>query len=194
MSTQKSICLFCGSSNRVDEKYKDAARQFGTVLGQKGIRLIYGGGRVGLMGIAADAALKAGGEVVGIIPQFLDDYEVGHNELTELIITDSMHSRKQKMYEKADAFVSLPGGLGTLDETFEVLTWTQLKLSAKPVVLLDLDGFWQDLAKMVQGIVSAGFASEANLDLFKLVENVGDILPAIEQFPVSDSPADSKWI
>ena len=121
----KKVCVFCGSSNRVDQRFKDLATTVGRLIGEAGLDLVYGGGRVGMMGLTADATLAAGGHVTGIIPQFLHELEVVHTGVTDLEVTDSMHSRKQLMYERSDAFVILPGGLGTLDETMEVLTWTQ---------------------------------------------------------------------
>ena len=116
MAEIKSICVFCGSSSAVAETHKDAARRFGAILAENGMRLIYGGGRVGLMGLVADGAAQAGGEVIGVIPDFLERIEVGNREISELVVTDSMHARKAKMYELADAFVTLPGGLGSLDD------------------------------------------------------------------------------
>ena len=126
MKEKKSICVFCGSSGKVDDAYRQAATQLGTLVGEKGFDLVYGGGHVGLMGLVADAALASGSSVLGVIPKFLQEYEVGHDGLDELIVTDNMHDRKRLMYERSDAFVILPGGLGTLDETFEVLTGPSL--------------------------------------------------------------------
>lgn len=179
MAEIKSICVFCGSSSAVAETHKDAARRFGAILAENGVRLIYGGGRVGLMGLVADGAAQAGGEVIGVIPDFLERIEVGNREISELVVTDSMHARKARMYELADAFVTLPGGLGSLDETFEVITWTQLKLSAKPVVVVNIDGYWQPLLALIDHVIAAGFARPANRDILQVVDDVEAVLPAL---------------
>ncbi|MEC8851591.1 MAG: TIGR00730 family Rossman fold protein [Pseudomonadota bacterium] len=179
MAEIKSICVFCGSSSAVAETHKDAARRFGAILAENGVRLIYGGGRVGLMGLVADGAAQAGGEVIGVIPDFLERIEVGTREISELVVTDSMHARKAKMYELADAFVTLPGGLGSLDETFEVITWTQLKLSAKPFVVVNVDGYWQPLLALIDHVIAAGFARPANRDILQVVDEVESVLPAL---------------
>tara|TARA_E500000305_G_scaffold64776_1_gene51638 strand:- start:942 stop:1526 length:585 start_codon:yes stop_codon:yes gene_type:complete len=194
MKEKKSICVFCGSSGRVDEAYRQAATQFGTLVGEKGYDLVYGGGHVGLMGITADAALAAGASVLGVIPKFLQDYEVGHDGLNELIVTDNMHDRKRIMYERSDAFVILPGGLGTMDETFEVVTWTQLGLSAKPVVIANINGFWDPLIALVDHLVQTGFARDENRSILQIADNVGDIFPKIAAAPVSHGKVDSKWV
>ena len=179
MAEIKSICVFCGSSSEVAETHKDAAQRFGAILAENGVRLIYGGGRVGLMGLVADGAAQAGGEVIGVIPNFLERIEVGNREISELVVTDSMHARKAKMYELADAFVTLPGGLGSVDETFEVITWTQLKLSAKPFVVVNIDGYWQPLLALIDHVIAAGFARPANRDILQVVDDVEAVLPAL---------------
>ena len=179
MAEIKSICVFCGSSSAVAETHKDAARRLGAILAENGVRLIYGGGRVGLMGLVADGAAQAGGEVIGVIPDFLERIEVGNREISELVVTDSMHARKAKMYELADAFVTLPGGLGSLDETFELITWTQLKLSAKPFVVVNIDGYWQPLLALIDHVIAAGFARPANRDILQVVDDVEAVLPAL---------------
>lgn len=143
------------------------------------MRLVYGGGRVGLMGIAADAAIAAGGNVIGIIPRFLERREVGNFQVTELIETDSMHARKLRMFEESDGFVALPGGLGTLDETFEVITWRQLGLHDKPIVVADIEGYWRPLADLIDSIIGHGFAKPEVRRLFSTVDSVAAILPAL---------------
>ena len=190
MEKLRSLCIYCGSSNKVSPAHQDAARRFGTLLGERGIRLVFGGGRVGLMGIAADAALAAGGEVIGIIPYHLHDVEVGHKDVTELIITGSMHERKQKMFELSDAFVVLPGGLGTMDETFEILTWKQLKLHDKPVILVDNDGYWTPFLGLVDHIVGNGFAGAHVKEFYITVPTVEDVLPAIAAAPAATIPSE----
>jgi len=183
MALVKSICVYCGSSSRVDEVYRAAATRFGVILAEAGIELIYGGGRVGLMGLLADAALASGGRVTGIIPIHLHDKEVGHNGLTELVIVDNMHQRKRRMFELADAFAVLPGGLGTLDETLEIITWKQLGLHDKPVVLVDVAGYWTPLLELIEHTVVSGFAVRGALQLYRVAARVEDVLPALAAAP-----------
>lgn len=193
-SDPQSICVFCGSSSRVDEIYKNAATDMGTLIGARGDTLIYGGGRVGLMGLAADATLAAGGKVIGVIPSFLQHLEVGHGGLNELVVTDSMHERKRIMYERADAFVILPGGLGTLDETMEVLTWSQLKLSDKPVVIVDVNGFWQPLLALIEHTIGAGFTREENRGLYKVVDGPAGVFDVIGNWHAPEGDLKAKWL
>jgi len=188
-----SICVFCGSSSRVAEPYRDAASQLGKAIAAAGVRLVYGGGRIGLMGILADAALGSGASVVGVIPEFLRGLEVAHGGLTELRVVESMHDRKRTMFELADAFVVLPGGFGTLDEAIEVVTWRQLALHDKPIVLVDVLGFWQPLRALIAAIVGAGFAHPDHAGLFTVVPSVDDVLPALRDTPPSRVGADAKW-
>lgn len=166
----------------------------GALIGAEGGTLIYGGGRVGLMGLTADATLEAGGKVVGVIPSFLQHLEVGHAGLDELIVTDSMHERKRIMYERADAFVILPGGLGTLDETMEVLTWSQLKLSDKPVVIVDVNGFWQPLLALLEHTIDAGFTREENRGLYKVVTTPSEIYDVIGNWHAPEGDLKAKWL
>ena len=183
MTEIRSVCVFCGSREGNDPAYRAAAVRFGTLLGERGVRLIYGGGSIGLMGVLAEAALAAGGEVVGVIPDFLMKYEISHSRLTDLVITGSMHDRKRRMFEMADGFVVLPGGLGTLDETFEIVTWKQLRLHDAPIVVLDVGGFWAPLRALIDAIVAGGFAHEAVAELFTVVASVDDVFPALESAP-----------
>jgi uncharacterized protein (TIGR00730 family) len=185
MTTLRSLCLFCGSRAGADEDHRAAAAELGTALGQRGVRLVFGGGGGGLMGVAADAALAAGGQVLGVIPNHLHDVEVAHRALSELIVVDNMHARKRKMFELADAFAVLPGGLGTLDEAIEMITWRQLGLHDKPIVLLDRTGYWAPLLALVEHAIDAGFASPAARDLFMLADSVEGLLAAIEAAPES---------
>src|SRR5689334_10353424 len=163
MATVQRLCIYCGSAGRVSETYRQAARDVGAALARHGIELVYGGGRIGLMGLCADAAVGAGGRVTGIIPRHLHDVEVGHHGLTRLLVTESMHERKRLMFEMSDAFLVLPGGLGTLDETFEMITWRQLGLHDKPIIVIDVDGYWRPFQAMVQHIIDQGFARPAVL-------------------------------
>jgi uncharacterized protein (TIGR00730 family) len=163
-------------------------------MAASGIRLVFGGGRVGLMGLIADSVLAGGGEVVGIIPRFLDQVEIGHNEVTELIVTENMHDRKAKMAQLSDGFVILPGGLGTLDETFEILTWKQLQLHDKPIVIVDLDGYWKPLVDLIDHMVAEDYARPENRDLFRVVAGVEDVLPALEAMPAFSHEVEAKWM
>jgi uncharacterized protein (TIGR00730 family) len=171
-----SVAVFCGSHPGNQPVFHGAAQEFGRALAKAGMRLIYGGGRVGLMGALADAALAAGGAVIGVIPEFLTHWEVAHDGTTELIITDSMHSRKRRMFELADSFVSFPGGLGTFDETIEILTWRQLKLHAKPILICDVAGSSAPLVAMIEAAIAAGFARSDARGLFEVVTGVAEAM------------------
>jgi len=153
----QSICVFCGSSSGASPEYAAAARELGALLAREGIRVVYGGGHVGMMGHVADAALAAGGHVVGVIPQHLMRPEVAHQRLDELIVVDSMHTRKRTMAERADAFVVLPGGFGTFDEMFEMVTWSQLQLHQKPVGLVNCLGYFDHLLAFLRHAAAEGF-------------------------------------
>jgi hypothetical protein len=183
MTASRSLCVYCGSSVGAKPQIQDAARQLGRLMAESRIRLVYGGGRVGLMGVIADAVLDGGGEVVGIIPEFLDTREVGHRGVTELHIVDSMHARKSLMVELSDAFAVLPGGFGTLDETFEVLTWRQLRLHDKPIMLVDLDGYWNPFLDLVDHLIAQGFVHPSCRDLFTVVTSVEEVVAAVAQAP-----------
>jgi uncharacterized protein (TIGR00730 family) len=156
----KTICVYCGSNAGNGPAYAAQAKALGARLAADGIALVYGGGNVGLMGIVADAVLANGGEVIGVIPQQLVDWEVAHKGVTRLEVVDSMHTRKARMFELSDGFVALPGGFGTLDEMFEMLTWRQLGLGKKPCAFLDVNGFWQPLMAMLDTMVRERFLHE----------------------------------
>lgn len=156
------ICVFCGSNSGARPAFARAARDLGTALAGRGIALVFGGGSVGLMGQVADAALEAGGEAIGVIPQSLVARELAHTGLTELHVVSTMHERKAKMVELSSAFISLPGGLGTLDETFEILTWAQLGIHAKPFGLLNVDGYFTPLLAFLDSAVREGFVPAAS--------------------------------
>ncbi|MEM7225439.1 MAG: TIGR00730 family Rossman fold protein [Pseudomonadota bacterium] len=181
-----SVCVYCGSSNQVDVAHLTAARDFGRTLAEEGVRLVFGGGRVGLMGAMADGALDAGGRTTGVIPTFLQDLEVGHDGLESMEVVDAMHPRKARMVELADAFCVLPGGLGTLDEAFEVITWRQLGLHDKPIVLVNLGGFWQPLLDLIAHQASNGYIRQPMEKLVIVVDRIADILPALESAPDSE--------
>ena len=177
--TIRRVCVYCGSAGAVGERYRAAARELGTALAGAGIELVFGGGRIGLMGLLADAALDAGGKVVGVIPGALRDAELAHPGLTELVITGSMHERKRVMAERADAFAVLPGGIGTLDEMFEIVTWRQLGLHDKPVFLVDIDEYWQPLRALLDHVVAHGFAAPLVPRLLQIVPGVRELLGAL---------------
>lgn len=179
MTQIRSLCVLCGSREGSDPIHREAAIRLGRLMAEQDVRLVYGGGSIGLMGIIADAVLSAGGEVVGVIPDFLIRSEVGHHDLTDLVVTGSMHERKRQMFEMADAFVVLPGGLGTLDETFELITWRQLRLHDSPIIVLDVEGYWAPLLKLIEATIAAGFADPATLDLFSVVRSPEDVLQSL---------------
>jgi uncharacterized protein (TIGR00730 family) len=172
----KRVCVYCGSSAGLSPAYADAARGLGELLAARGLGLVYGGGRVGLMGVVADAALAGGGEVVGVIPGFLKEREVDHRGLTELFVVDTMHTRKAKMAELADAFVALPGGIGTMEELFEVWTWTQLGGQDKPVGLLDVDGFYGPLVAFLDHLVETGFVRPEHRAILQVATRPDELL------------------
>jgi uncharacterized protein (TIGR00730 family) len=171
-----SVAVFCGSSFGIDPAYRRGAEALGSGLAHAGLRLVYGGGRVGLMGALADAVLAAGGEVVGVLPDFLRTAEIAHDALTRLEITDSMHARKRRMFELADAFVALPGGIGTLEETIEILTWRQLGLHAKPILICDIAGSARGLVGAIEGAIAGGFAAVALREAYVVIEGVPRVL------------------
>jgi hypothetical protein len=181
-----TIGVFCGSKSGAKKIYVEAAQELGDQIAKRGARLIFGGGRVGLMGVVADQVLAGGGEVTGVIPQFLDDLEVAHSGVTDLITVKNMHERKALMYKKSDAFVILPGGLGTLDECMEILTWKQLQIHASPIIILDVAGYWGTLKLLFQDIVDGGFAHSKALDLFSIVDNVDGVFEAITASSIPD--------
>jgi uncharacterized protein (TIGR00730 family) len=162
---------------------REAAARLGKLLANEGTTLVYGGGGVGLMGVLANAALAAGGRVVGVIPRFLLKREAGHPALSETVVVDTMHERKLQMFERSDAFVILPGGLGTLEEFFEVLSWRSLGLHTKPIVILDQGGYWEPLAALLRGVVEGGFADPSHLDHVAIVGDMSEVLPAIAAMP-----------
>jgi uncharacterized protein (TIGR00730 family) len=174
----KSLCVFCGSAAATAREHQDAARLLGTSIGRSRCKLVYGGGRVGLMGILADAALAAGAHVTGVIPLGLHDREVGHVGITEMIVVRDMQERKRRIFELADAVAVLPGGLGTLDEAFEAITLSQLGLWVKPIVLVDIGGFWAPLLALIDHVINAGFARPEVRSRYRVVDDVGDVIPA----------------
>jgi uncharacterized protein (TIGR00730 family) len=180
MTRLSAVCVYAGSRLGTDPAYKLAATELGRGVAERGIGLVYGGGNVGIMGAMADAALAAGGRVVGVIPRFLEEREARRRDLTEQHTVASMHERKAKMAELADAFVVLPGGLGTLDETFEILTWRQLRLHDLPVLIADIGGYWRDLFRMLDRAVAEGFVQAGELALFERCDSIEAVLGRLD--------------
>lgn len=178
-----SVCVFCGSAYGHDPKWGEAARQLGKGIAMAGLTLVYGGSYSGLMGQVAESALSGGGRVEGIIPRHLLPNEDPFDCITELTVVEDMHSRKKLMFEKADAFCILPGGLGTLDETFEILTWKQLGLHDKPVLLINLDGYWTPWLVLLDQIVAQGFAQARIKQFYQVVDSVDAALGLLRQIP-----------
>ena len=183
-----ALCVYCGSSTGHDPRHEATAVALGRMLAREGITLVYGGGRVGLMGIVADAALAAGGKVIGVIPTLLKTAELAHTGLTELIAVETMHDRKHRMFEIADAFAILPGGLGTLDEAFEIITWRQLGLHDKPILLIDSAGYWQPFRALLAHIIDGGFARPETAALVSVVETIEDIPALLASLPAPALP------
>ena len=178
------VCVFCGSRDGVDRRFTEAAAETGRLIAEAGRTLVYGGGRVGLMGVTADAALKAGGRVEGVLPERLAGVELRHEGITELHVVPDMHTRKAMMAERSDAFLALPGGLGTLEELFEIITWRQIGYHAKPVALLNTAGFWEPLLAAVEAMAAAGFIYGDPADVVAVydtpAEAVAAVTPAID--------------
>ncbi|MBV16482.1 MULTISPECIES: TIGR00730 family Rossman fold protein [Thalassospira] len=183
MTNVKSICVFCGASDGKDPRHMENAIAFGKMMAERGITLIYGGGRIGLMGAVADAVMKNGGKVVGIIPAHLDDIEVGHTGLSELIVCKSMHERKVEMFKRSDAFVTLAGGLGSLDEAFEAMTLRQLGIHDTPMVFFNALGYWDKCLAMIDGIIADGFARESHKNLFTVADTLDEIFEQLAAEP-----------
>ncbi|MFB3855468.1 MAG: TIGR00730 family Rossman fold protein [Vicinamibacterales bacterium] len=187
----RRICVFCGSMSGTREAYRAAARETGRLLAERGVTLVYGGGRIGLMGILADAALARGGDVVGVIPEHLVRKEVAHNGLADLRTVSSMHERKALMADLSDAFIALPGGYGTLDEFCEILSWSQLGLHQKPCGILNVDGYYDGLLGLFDHAVREGFLQAEHRALVVVDEHPGRLLQRLEEAPL---PAVEKWI
>jgi uncharacterized protein (TIGR00730 family) len=190
MSPVASICVFCGANTGSDPEFQAAAIELGASIAAGGHALVYGGGRVGLMGILADAALSTGGRVIGFMPQALVDREVAHLGLSELVVTDSMHTRKAAMCDRADGFVALPGGYGTLDEVLEILTWNQIGTIAKPVAFFDVNGYFDSLFRFLDEAVEAGLVLPAHRVMAQRARTAADAI-AIACGPAPVSPG--KW-
>jgi uncharacterized protein (TIGR00730 family) len=176
----KSVCIYCGSSDRVKLEYLQAARSMGETVAHRGLQLVYGAGSTGLMGALSDAALQAGGEVIGVIPGYFNTPKLAHSGLTRLEVVDTIHQRKARLVELADAFIALPGGFGTLEELFEILTWAQIGLHAKPVGLLNVQGYFDPLINLVDHIRAEGFIYDEHRALFTQADDPQSLLDALE--------------
>ncbi|MBL6764872.1 MAG: TIGR00730 family Rossman fold protein [Verrucomicrobiae bacterium] len=187
----KRICVYCGSNVGSRAAYADAARELGRVIADAGLGLVYGAGNVGLMHVVAEAALRAGGEVIGLIPRSLADKELAHEDLTELIVVESMHERKQGMADRSDGFIALPGGIGTLEEVVEVFTWLQLEFHSKPIGLLNVAGFYDRLLEFLEHMSAEGFLLRAQVDMLLVDDDPGRLLDRMRRFkPIRQE----KWI
>ncbi|AZA62577.1 LOG family protein [Chryseobacterium indoltheticum] len=187
----KSITVFCGSSFGSDEIYKEQAILLGQTLAKQNIQLIYGGANVGLMGAVADGVLQEGGKAIGVLPHFLQSKEIAHQDLTELILVETMHERKTKMNDLCDGVIVLPGGYGTLEEFFEMITWAQLGLHKKPIAILNINGFYDDLIKLVQNMVDKGFLKQINQEMLLVSDSIDELLEKMKNYR---APSVGKWI
>lgn len=187
----KRITVFCGSSFGTEEIYKEQATLLGQTLAKQNIELVYGGANVGLMGAVADGVLNAGGKAIGVLPNFLRSKEIAHLGLTELILVESMHERKTKMNDLCDGVIALPGGFGTLEELFEMLTWAQLGLHKKPIAILNINGFYDSLIELTKVMVEKGLLKDVNQQMLLVSDNIDDLLHQMQNY---DPPTVGKWI
>ena len=187
----KHLCIFCGSSKGNDPVYEKTAEKLAKIIVDEGLIMVYGGGSIGIMGVLADRILSLNGKVIGVIPRFLYDLEVGHDNVTELIVVESMHERKQKMAEISEGFLALPGGFGTLEEMGEILTWIQLKLIRKPIGLLNINGFYDHFLNMLDNMVASGFLKKNNREILLSSNDPYAIINIVKNAPVFE---DTKWI
>ena len=179
----KRVCIYCASSNRIDGIYSTDAAELGTLLGQRGMNVINGAGNIGLMGIVTDAVLSSGGTVTGVIPQFMVDKGLCHPNLTEQIITKTMHERKKKMSDMSDAAIALPGGYGTMEELLEIITWRQLGIHQNPIIILNTNNFYDPLIEMLHRAVDEKFIREIHAHLYHIAQNPREVVELLEQFP-----------
>lgn len=187
----KRIAVFCASSQGFDPHFYQAAENVGRMLANRGIGLVYGGAKIGLMGAVANGVLEHGGEAIGVLPHFLDKKEVAHEYLTQLIRVDTMHERKTQMNQLCDGVIALPGGFGTLEELFEMLTWGQLGLHGKPIALLNIKGFYDPLIELVNKMVEGGFLTAANQNMLLVDHDIEALLSRMEQY---EPPHTTKWV
>jgi uncharacterized protein (TIGR00730 family) len=186
----KKLCVFTGAATGSDPRFADAAHQLGQILASRNLGLVYGGGKSGLMGRIADAVIAADGHATGIIPKFLDNVEIAHRGLNDLHVIDTMHERKNMMYEIADGFIIMPGGLGTLDETMEIITWRQLGLHRKPIIIANLHGYWDHMLLLFQNIIDEGFMHHGHTGHFEHVDDMDALADKLDAyFPASHAAA-----
>ncbi len=193
MSPFKSLCVFCGASARMDPIFIEAAQKLGSLLAEKGIDLVYGGSSTGLMGIVAESALKAGGRAYGILPDDLLRYEIPNEKLTKLTIVPDMHIRKKQFLKESDGFIILPGGFGTLDEFFEILTWKKVCLHTKPIVIVNINHYWDPLHALMENIIEKDFAKPGARTLYKFVETIEEALSALELLHTQEYDLSEKF-
>ena len=186
MTKTKRVCVYCGASTRVDEVYRQTALRLGEMLAKSGMDLVYGGGRLGLMGLVADSALANGAHVIGYIPKILESFEGSHSGLSYLEVVDTMHTRKRKMAEIANAFVILPGGFGTLDELFEILTWRQLNMHNKQIIIINTNDYWTPLKNLIHNIIEEKFATPTHAMFAIFVDNVDEAIEKLIEYPEID--------
>jgi uncharacterized protein (TIGR00730 family) len=184
MTEIRSLAVFCGSRVGDDPIYAEAGRIVGAGMARLGVRLVFGGGRIGIMGVVADAVLAGGGTALGVIPQFLREREVAHADVTEIVVTEGMHVRKLRLYEEADAFLVLPGGLGTFDEAFEIITWRQLGLHDKPILICDVAGWARPLVALIEHAIAKGFAAPDAAKLYEVLPNAEAVVSRLTHLPV----------
>ncbi len=187
----KSIAVFCGASIGFDKEFARQARLLGECLAQNNIEVVYGGAKLGLMGAVADGALSQNGRVIGVIPHFLNDREVAHDNLTEMHFVDSMHDRKMKMNELSEGVITLPGGFGTMEEFFEMLTWAQLGLHQKPVAILNINSYYDHLVSLIDSMVELGFLKQINRDMLLIDDDINRLLTSMKNY---EAPSVRKWI
>jgi uncharacterized protein (TIGR00730 family) len=192
--TIESVAVYLGKSGRVDEKYKKLAQDVGQFVAKQGWRLVYGGSKTGTMGLVADGALQAGGKVYGVITDFLHGIELQHEGLDTLVVAHSMHERKKLMLDAADAFIILPGGVGTLDEFFEILTWRQIAIHDKPIIIVNYEGFWDPLLALINHLSDTHYILPEHKTLFKVVSDISEIPDAIRSNQVDRNNHNMQWI
>ena len=193
MAELKSLCVYCSASVNIDERYRDLAREMGHLIAKEKVRLVYGGAHIGMMGAVSDGVLASGGTVLGVTTKHLGEHEGIHAGLKELKIVDDMHARKFMMFEEADAFAVLPGGFGTLEELFEVLTWKQIGLHAKPIIIVNHKGFWDPLKALIEELGRDKFISKNDSNLCHFVDSVDAVIPAIRTLPAVKIDPTEKW-
>jgi uncharacterized protein (TIGR00730 family) len=193
MVALRSLAVYCSASAHIDDRYKDLARKMGNLIAKEGVRLVYGGAHIGMMGAVSDGVLESNGTVFGVTTKHLGKHEGIHKFLKDLHVADDMHERKMLMFEEADAFVILPGGFGTLDEFFEVITWKQIGLHGKPIIIVNHEGFWEPLKALFAALTEKGFILKKDFTLCHFVDSIDDVIPTIRSLPVTKIDPTEKW-